>query len=364
MRELAQLPEIFRGQIVDVFDSRNRRHERPAAGGHDDSACGQAAFPDLDAPGRRDARLALDDLHPQRFETLHRIVGRDRFDDPMHPFHDIGEVEFDARLPDAVVLRALRLGQELGGTKQRLGGNATGIQAVAAHVLLLDQRHLRLDRGGNVGAHQAGRAGADYHHVALEPFRLRILFQNPARLDHIDHLLRNQREQSQQRERHDQPRGKNPRQGIELAQLRSRIYVHDRRRKHAQLTDEEEDQRPNRGQRHQQIDDEERKQRHQSQCEQVEGAVARHTGVDGAQTCAEAALHSIPKQEPSEQKRQRCADGGCEGHHHGAPQQSKEGTAGERHDGGARQGQRGDGDVDREVGKRCLEHVLVAVSDD
>ena len=60
----------------------------------------------------------------------------------------------------------------------------------------------------------------------------------------------------------------------------------------------------------------------------------------------------------------RRADGGCEGDQNGAPQQSEEGTSRQGHDGGAWKRQSGNGDVDREVNQRRLEHILVAVSGD
>ena len=65
------------------------------------------------------------------------------------------EIEFDRRGPDAELIGLARLGDELRRPDQRLGWHAAGIEAIATHPVLLDQRHLRLDRGGDVSRHQA-----------------------------------------------------------------------------------------------------------------------------------------------------------------------------------------------------------------
>ena len=57
-----------------------------------------------------------------------------------------------------------------GGRDQRLGGHAAGVQAVAAHPVLLDEHDGDAERGGRGGHGQAGRARADHADVGGKDF--------------------------------------------------------------------------------------------------------------------------------------------------------------------------------------------------
>ena len=77
-----RLPDRVRRQIADLLDARNRRHERPRAGGDHDRfrrqrLCGPSARLDLDRPRRRDLRLAGDALDAERRVALDRVVRLD-----------------------------------------------------------------------------------------------------------------------------------------------------------------------------------------------------------------------------------------------------------------------------------------------
>ena len=92
------------------------------------------------------------------------------------------------------------MGQQLGGTDQRLGRDAAGVQAVAAHLMLLDQGHLGLDRRGDVGGDQSGAAGADDDQVAIEAGGFGPVGVDAPRLDRRDDSLGDQRKHPEQNE--------------------------------------------------------------------------------------------------------------------------------------------------------------------
>jgi hypothetical protein len=170
--------------------------------------------------------------------------------------------------------------------------NAAGIEAIAAHLVLLDQRHLRLHRRRDVRGDEACGAGPDDDDVAVElrrPWPLRI---DLARLDRIERLLRHERKDAEQHEREDEARG-----NLERAELRARVHVHDRPREHAELAHPVEGARRDRREPHHEIDHEERKRRHQPQREEIERAFACDALVDRLQLVAELALHPIAQDE-------------------------------------------------------------------
>jgi hypothetical protein len=129
-----------------------------------------------------------------------------------HPLHHLREVELPLGL-DAVVGAVAHLAHQRRGLDQRLARHAAVVQAVAAHLVALDQRDLGLDHGGDVARDQARRAGADDDQVAVEALRpaLGPAARRPcAPSDHVDDLLGQQREQAEQHEAADQPRREMP----------------------------------------------------------------------------------------------------------------------------------------------------------
>ena len=156
LRQLAHVPQGIRGDVADLLDAGNRRHERPGAGGDDDGARrqGLAAGVDLHRPGRGDLRLALDAFDAERGVALRRIVRLDGSDYALHALHHVGEIEVRAGRPNAQLLRAADVGQQPGRPDQRLGRHAAGVEAIAAHAVLLDQRDLGFDRCGDIGGYQ------------------------------------------------------------------------------------------------------------------------------------------------------------------------------------------------------------------
>ena len=95
--------------------------------------------------------MALHHIDAQPGIALNAVVRFDLSDHAVHPVQNGGEV--DVRLlsgqPQAVGL--VHLMGKLGAADQRLGGDAALVQAIAAHVVGLDQRDLGLCRGGDIG---------------------------------------------------------------------------------------------------------------------------------------------------------------------------------------------------------------------
>ena len=281
---LAQLPDVVGGQHLDLVEAGDRRHEGPRAGGDDDGARGQALHPavvvrDLHFPGRDDARRALRHVDTQPGVALHRIVRLDLLDDPLHALHHFAEVEVGCGTAHAELLGALHMRQELGRADQRLGRHAAGVQAVAAHRVLLHQRDLGLDGRGDVGRDQPGRAAADDDQVAVEARRLLEAGVDLAGLEHVDDLLGDEREDPQQHQRAQHAGRDDARQRLDARQLRAGVHVDQRAGQHAELADPVEGPGAQRGHAHRQVDDEERQHRHQAQREQVEAAFLGDAGV-------------------------------------------------------------------------------------
>ena len=341
---LRQGPQVFGGENVDLVDTGDRRHERPRAGGDNNIAGGQGALAlggvHGDFPGRGDARAALHAIHAQLGVTLHRIVGLDLADHLMDARHDVGEIEARRDAGEAVALRLLLQVRQPRALDQCLGRHAAGIQAVAAHLAFLDQRDTGFHRGGDIGAHQPGGAGADHHQIAVEVLRLLIAPVHLARLQKRHHRLRQPGEQPQQHEGADQIHRQQAGQAVQLAQLSARVHIHRRTRQHPRLADPVKRPSLQRRQAHHQIDHEKRKRRNQTQRKQIKGAVLRHARVDLLQPLTEAALHRVLEQKPRRQKGQGRAHTGRERHQHQRHPEPEQRARRQRHDRRSRQTQR------------------------
>ncbi len=90
-----------------------------------------------------------------------------------------------------------------------------GAVAVAAHLAGLDERHFRLDRGGDVGRDEPRGTGTDHDQVALErrrPFPLRV---NATPLQQRQEAPGEKGEDAEQRKGEQQPRRDDARQGVD-----------------------------------------------------------------------------------------------------------------------------------------------------
>ena len=180
--------------------------------------------------------------------------------------------------------------------------------------MALDQRDPGLHRGGDVGRHEAARASADDDQVAVEAARLRPAGVDPAPPEHADEPPRQQREDAQQHEAAEERRRQHVAGRFDGGELAAGVHVDDRSGKHADLADDVEPRRPDRGEPHQQVDEPEREHRHQAQREQVERAVARDPFVHRRERLAEPRLHGVAQQVARGEEREQRAEAGGEGH--------------------------------------------------
>ena len=169
LRPLGQVEHRLVGQVRHFGETRDRRHGGGRAGRDHDPARPNAPPVRLDFLRPDEAGMGADDLDAELLEALLRVVRRDRRD---HPFDvvvhaeevDRGLVAVDAEAPGGAngVRGAAR-------RDQRLGRHAAVVQAVAAHLALLDQHDLgaHLHRAG--GNREPARARAD--HAQIGPYR-------------------------------------------------------------------------------------------------------------------------------------------------------------------------------------------------
>ena len=335
----AQAPDGVGVVGIGLLQTGNRRHEGAGAGGDDDIARGQGLAVDFHFPGGLDGRGALMHFHTQICIALHRIVRLDIANHALDTVHHPRKVHAGAGLVVTQGMGAVDLCSQLGRTDQGLGGYAAGVQAVAAHGVLLDQADVGLDRRSNVRADQATATGADHHQIAIELFGFVPALVHLPRLDHVDDLARDQWEQAKEDKGTDQIRGENATQGLDLAQLAAGVHVDKGARQHPDLADPPEGARLDPRQAHGQVDHKERKGRHQAQGKEVERALALHALIDRLEFAAETLLYPVAQQKAADQHRQRRAQGRGEGDNQKAPADAEQGAAEQRHQGRPGQGQ-------------------------
>ena len=353
-RQFAQIPDVVRGQVADFVDARNRRNKRSRAGGNDDAARRQAlraaiAAGDVHFPRRNDLRAAFNDIDAEFAVARHRVVRFHRADDRLHSLHHGREVEFRCRQLDPELPRARHVREQFRRTDQRLRRYAAGIQAVTAHLVLLDQRHFGLDRRGDIRRHQPGATGTDNHQVAVETGWFLPRCEQFIHATYRHDFSRQQGENPQENKGAEQCRRNNPRQRIDLRQLRAGIHVNHRSGEHADLADPVERTRLHPRQAKQQVQQEKRKNGDQPQREKIERPFTPDALVNGIQALAEARLDPVAEQKARHQESQGRSRGGREGDDDRPPKQSEDGPASERQQGRTGQRQSGHQDIDAEI---------------
>ena len=357
LRRLAQpRPQGVAGQEGQIGQAGQRRHGRRRTAGDDDGAGAQhlgrtVGGRDLDMPGIEQPGTAGAHLHAQRGVALDRVVRGHRGHRLRHPRHHRAEIRAHRRGHQPELGRATDLMRQSRSPDQRLARHAAGVQAVAAHVVRLDQRHLGAHRRGDVAADQPGSAGTDHDQVAV----MAAWTACTPRCLQPRHLQPRQRcpcDPRKQRQQHEGPqqRGRDDaRQRLQPCQLGAGVHIDQRARQHADLADDRIAPGGHAGEPHQQVDDEERHQRHQPQREQVKGAVALDAALQLLQPRAEARGHPVAQQMARDQHRQRRPGGRGEGHDQQAPAQPEQRAAGQRQHHRARQGQRRHRDVEHRI---------------
>ena len=121
----------------------------------------RAVVPDRDRVPILEARRALDHPHAEPGEPLAGIVRRNGCDHAMHMGMDPGEIDARPLRRDAERRRPTERLGALGRGEQRLRGHATIVEAIAAHLALLDQHHGHAEGGGGGGDRQPAGARPD-----------------------------------------------------------------------------------------------------------------------------------------------------------------------------------------------------------
>ena len=289
---------------------------------------------------------------PEALVARDRIVGLDRRDDPRHARHHLSEVELRGGAAQAEVPRAPHVAQKAGGADEGLGGDATGVETIAAHLVFFDERDLGPHGCRDVGGDEPGRARPDHHEVALELPRPRKALQAFSLLVPTDRTLGEERKDPEQGEGQDEPGREDPPQGLEGPDLAPGVHVHERSGQHADLAHESKRRSPDRREAHQEVDDEEREDRDEAQRQEIKRAIPFDTGIDGAQLSSEAPLHEITQQKTGGEKRQQGPERAREGHDDRAPEEPEECTRDQCHERRAGQGQRGHRDIQAEEPER------------
>jgi hypothetical protein len=215
-------------------------------------------------------------------------VRLDRAYHALHPLHHVGKIEVGGGGPDPELTRPPHLREQPRRADERLGGHAAGVEAIAAHAILLDERHLRFHGSGDVGRDETRRAGADDDEIAVEARGFRPARIDAARFHPFQDALRDQREDAEQRKRDDELE-RHP----ELAEPRARVDVDHGAREHADLAHPHVGPGPHRRERHEEIDREKGKSGHEPQGEEIEGALALDARVDPPEAVAEARNASV-----------------------------------------------------------------------
>jgi hypothetical protein len=155
------------GQTVDW------RNGRPAAGGDHRSPESQGVGTDGDGARAGEGGVAKEDLDAQARQPLRRVVGGKCQTALTHPAHHRRKVDVHAGDSHTERLGAPDLTDRARRPQDRLRGNATGVQAVAAKAMALDDRDARAEAGRAGRADEPRGAAADDDEV-VGPARLRV----------------------------------------------------------------------------------------------------------------------------------------------------------------------------------------------
>ena len=125
---------------------------------------------DANRPRVNKLRMAFDYLNTQRGVTLYTVVGRDGANDGVHPRHDRLETKFRRHIGQPIDRGVAHLARYFGAFNQGLAWDTSKIKTVTAHLLGLNQGHLGLYRGADVGRHQSGSAATNDDEIAVKGF--------------------------------------------------------------------------------------------------------------------------------------------------------------------------------------------------
>ena len=205
-RRRVQLGECFpqrvAGDVAHLIQTGQRRHERPRTGGNDDAARGEHLSRAIvqfyfHCPRVGDARIALQHFHAQAGIAFHAVVRCHGADHLLHTRHHLAKAELCFVRLQPIMIGVTYLMRQLGTSNQCLTRHATVVEAIASHLVRLDQRHLGLDHRRDVGGHQPTRSAADHDQIAVEscreiPFGINAAALQPGRNFFGDHRKNSQ----------------------------------------------------------------------------------------------------------------------------------------------------------------------------
>ncbi len=300
---------------------------------------GKALAVHLHLPGGDQPRLPFDALHSESFIALYRIVGFDLLDDAGDPLHHGGEIGAGLAWAKAQLTGPALLGGKAGASDQRLGGDAAAVEAIAAHLVLLDERHLGLHRCGDIAGHEAAGSGANYQQVVVIAGRFAVggvqSMQGEAPLQ----TLEQHRHQPEQGQCHHQAGGEDIAGAGEVGKLAACQHVDEGAGQHAKLAHPVVGADSDGSEPHQQVDQKEGEDGYEAQAQQIKRPFLLHTGLQAGQLVTKAPLDPVAQQKAGTEKGQGRANAAGKGDQQQSPDNAEHGAAGQGEQAGARQGE-------------------------
>ena len=161
--QFSEVPQGLVGEMRRVGNARDGRDQGSGAGGKHDARGGEDGLADLHPALAQQAGTVADDLHPHAFHAFGRIMRGDGGNGAVDVGVDVCPFDLRGRQRDAQCLaRMMRPG---GGGDQRLGRDAAGVEAFAAHLVRFDQRDLAAEQRDASGSGEPGGARANHDSV-------------------------------------------------------------------------------------------------------------------------------------------------------------------------------------------------------
>ena len=169
---LGEIENGFVGEIRPLIEPRDRRQRRRRSGrDHETARADFDIVADDDGPAVLEFGVTFDHPHAQPGETFRRVGRRNRGDHALHVVVHLGEIDIDGWRAHPERFRTAHQFGALGGRQQGLRRHAAGVEAIAAHLVPLNQHHWHAESSGGRGHRQAAGAAADHANVGFECFR-------------------------------------------------------------------------------------------------------------------------------------------------------------------------------------------------
>ena len=135
----------------DLIESRNLRDGRTTACCNNNTFGCKRSSVHFHVIPRSDARFTLNALDAQGRVPLNGIVGFDLLDHSRHALHHLSKIELSRSVRKTKLPMPFDVRKERRGPDKRFRRDTARIQAIAAHLMLLDERNLCLEKSGDVG---------------------------------------------------------------------------------------------------------------------------------------------------------------------------------------------------------------------